>query len=310
MSEPTTVAEVLNRTPQPQATFRPYGFRRSESIGKLAGAMAKAQGMMKAAIKDAENPYYHSHYADLASVIEVVRVPLSSNEISWFQFPRTVEIVTGKDRQIWVEVETMLCHVSGEWISETLALPVATETAQGIGSAETYARRYSLGSICGVASEEDDGAESADPKKLSAANSLRNSSLAILTTAAGQGLKALAEAWKSLTPAARKACEGDEGRLKAIKEIAKNAGTAGLKGHGGNKPEPTNPVMELQDHILVECGCGWEHFKVAAVGSFWPEGTNAHSFVDVPPDLAMRILRDKEGLKRKVQLVRDKTKNV
>ena len=111
-----------------------------------------------------------------------------------------------------------------------------------------------------------------------------------------------------MTKEARKACQADLPSLKARAAKAEQAEPAGLKGHGGNKPEPTNVIMELQDHILVECGCGWEHFKVAAAGSFWPEAANAHSFADVPTELATRILRDKKGLEHRVQAVRDSMK--
>jgi hypothetical protein len=55
-----------------------------------------------------------------------------------------------------VHVETIMLHVSGQYISETLSLPVAKHDAQGIGSACTYARRYAWAAICGLAQEDDD----------------------------------------------------------------------------------------------------------------------------------------------------------
>ncbi len=130
-------------------TEQPRHFRRSDSIATLAGALAKAQGAMDGAKKDAANPFFKSKYADLASVWDAIREPLSANGLAVIQFPRS----TAEG----VEVETLLCHDSGEWVAETLTLPVGKYDPQGVGSAITYARRYGLQSITGVAPEDDDG---------------------------------------------------------------------------------------------------------------------------------------------------------
>jgi hypothetical protein len=308
MSE-TTVAK-------PESTFGEYlkrqaekTFRRSDSIAALAAALSKAQGEIEAAKKDSENPYFKSHYADLASVWDVIRKPFSEAGLAVMQFPRSTRIPSVKpdeDDSGLVEVETVLAHSSGEWVSETLAMPVANYTAHGVGAAITYGRRYALISFAGVSAEDDDGNGAVEPNKFAAANSLRNSTLAALTTIAQQGTDALADAWNKLTKEARKACQADLPSLKARAE--QHAATAGMKGHGGNKPEPSNPIMELQDHILVECKCGWEHFQMAAMGTFWPDALKAHSFADVPLEVAQRIMRDKDGLKSIVQAVRDSMK--
>ena len=133
---------------------------KSESIKELAAALAKAQGVMKGAIKDSANPFFKSRYADLASVVEAIRAAFSANGLSYIQ---TVE-PSDKDE---VRVETTLLHASGEWIScGILSLPVSKIDAQGYGSALTYARRYSLSAAVGVAPEDDDGnaASAAKPK--------------------------------------------------------------------------------------------------------------------------------------------------
>lgn len=135
--------------------------QKSESIAGLAAALAKAQGAMKGAVKDSANPFFKSKYADLASVVEAIRVAFASNGLSYIQ---TVE-PSDKDE---VRVETTILHSSGEWIScGVLSLPVSKSDAQGYGSALTYARRYSLSAATGVAPEDDDGnaASSAKPKK-------------------------------------------------------------------------------------------------------------------------------------------------
>ena len=133
---------------------------KSDSVAGLAAALAKAQGVMKGALKDSANPFFKSRYADLASVVEAIRAAFSANGLSYIQ---TVE-PSDKDE---VRVETTLLHSSGEWIScGILSLPVSKIDAQGYGSALTYARRYSLSAAVGVAPEDDDGnaASFAKPK--------------------------------------------------------------------------------------------------------------------------------------------------
>ena len=134
---------------------------RSEIINELASAMAKAQGAIRGALKDSDNPFFKSKYADLASVVEAIREPFAANGLSYIQCIEPSE----KNE---VRVETILMHASGQWIAcGVLALPVSKADAQGVGSAITYARRYSLSAAAGVAPEDDDGnaATKAAPKK-------------------------------------------------------------------------------------------------------------------------------------------------
>jgi len=128
---------------------------RSETIGKLSEALAKAQGEMKPASFDAQNPHFRSRYATLASIMEACRSALSQNQIAVVQGTSVVE-----DRVI---VTTMLIHASGEFISDQLSMNITKDSPQAIGSAITYARRYSLASLAGVVSDEDDDAEAAMP---------------------------------------------------------------------------------------------------------------------------------------------------
>lgn len=127
---------------QPEQTERP-------SLKNLAAALCKAQADMEGAKKDAKNPHFNSKYADLASVWDAIRVPLTKNGLSIVQLPRSM--------QGGVEVETILLHTSGESLSSVLAVPASKSDAQGFGSALTYARRYSLMAMVGVAPEDDDG---------------------------------------------------------------------------------------------------------------------------------------------------------
>ncbi len=128
---------------------------RSETIGKLSEALSKAQSAMKPASFDAQNPHFRSRYATLASIMEACRSALSQNQIAVVQGTSVVE-----DRVI---VTTMLIHASGEFISDQLSMNITKDSPQAIGSAITYARRYSLASLVGVVSDEDDDAEAAMP---------------------------------------------------------------------------------------------------------------------------------------------------
>jgi hypothetical protein len=129
----------------------------SESIKELAEALAKAQGQIEGAKKDTKGHNYK--YADLASVWEVCREPLSQNGLSVAQFPEG-----GPDQ---VTVVTRLFHSSGQWLESSLTLRPTKPDAQGIGSAITYARRYSLMAVAGIAPEDDDGQEASKPTSLS-----------------------------------------------------------------------------------------------------------------------------------------------
>jgi len=128
----------------------------SESLNELAVALAKAQGAIKGATRDADNPYFKSKYADLASVWDACRKALSDNGLSVVQTPST--------EGAQIAVTTLLLHTSGQWIRDTLALTAKDEGPQAAGSAITYARRYALASFVGVAPEDDDG-EGAEGRK-------------------------------------------------------------------------------------------------------------------------------------------------
>lgn len=121
----------------------------SPAINELATALAKAQGAMENALKDTSNPFFKSKYADLASVWGAARKPLSDNGLSVIQ-------TTNGDTDV-VTVITTLFHSSGQWIRGTLRMRPVKNDPQGVGSCITYARRYALAAMVGVAPEEDDG---------------------------------------------------------------------------------------------------------------------------------------------------------
>jgi hypothetical protein len=120
----------------------------SPTIGALAAALAKAQAAFKPALKDASNPFFKSRYCDLSGAIDAVRDALSTNGLA---------LVQSTDAGDKLVLHTTLLHSSGEWISGTYPITAVKTDPQGIGSPVTYARRYSLMALLGIAAEDDDG---------------------------------------------------------------------------------------------------------------------------------------------------------
>ena len=127
--------------------------RTSEAINEIAAALAKAQGGMKNAALNKVNPHFKSKYADLAGIRDAVIPALTGNGIAMVQtLEATVEGVH--------YLSTRLVHTSGQWIESVCPIPNGGDM-QKMGSAITYARRYSLSAICGIAADEDDDANEA-----------------------------------------------------------------------------------------------------------------------------------------------------
>ena len=124
---------------------------------KAAAAFVRAQAGFGAALKTSTNPHFRSRYADLSACVEAVIDSLHKNGFALMQ--KTHECESG------VAVETILMHESGEQISGgILRVPASKQDPQGYGSALTYARRYSLMAVCGIAPEDDDGNAASKPK--------------------------------------------------------------------------------------------------------------------------------------------------
>ena len=134
----------------------------------IATALAAAQINMGKALKQANNPHFRSKYADLGSVMDACLPALNERGIAVIQ-------PTGEN-ELGRFVETILIHgESGEQLSCRVPLIVGKNDMQGYGSAVTYARRYGLMAMAGIAAEDDDGNAAAKaapkqeaPKKISA----------------------------------------------------------------------------------------------------------------------------------------------
>ncbi len=127
-----------------------------DGTAALAAALVAAQRVVTTAKRDSTNPHYGSRYADLASVWEACRDPLTSHGIAVVQIPSA-----DGNR---VTVTTLLVHASGARLEGALTMTAKDASPQAIGSAITYARRYALMAMVGIAPEDDDG-EAAQPAR-------------------------------------------------------------------------------------------------------------------------------------------------
>jgi ERF superfamily len=121
----------------------------SEQTNEISAALAKAQGAINNPGKKAENPHFKSHYADLSGGINAIRDGLSTNGIAYTQATRIEGDV--------LMLDTRLAHSSGQWIECEYPVCKFPVQPQIMGSCMTYARRYSLFALVGIAGEDDDG---------------------------------------------------------------------------------------------------------------------------------------------------------
>lgn len=128
---------------------------RSESIASIAKSLAQFQQEVVQPEKSASNPHFKSKYVPLDNVVKSIADTAPKHGLSYIQTS-----VTENDK---AGVQTLLMHESGEWMEfEPFLLPIGQKsTPQAVGSAITYARRYTLSSIFGIASETDDDGNTA-----------------------------------------------------------------------------------------------------------------------------------------------------
>ena len=123
----------------------------SAQVGELFSALAKAQAEIQNPQRNAENPFFKSSYADLTSIWDVVREPLTKNGLSIAQFP-------GREGNE-VLLTTVLAHESGQYIISRMAMTPEKDNPHGQASCITYMRRFALAAAtgCAPAGEDDDG---------------------------------------------------------------------------------------------------------------------------------------------------------
>src|ERR1700691_6240321 len=134
--------------------------RSSESIASLAGALAKAQAELtnpEKSLTATIRPQSHGEaersfrYASLSSGLDIVRKTLGQHEIA------TVQTTAIDQTAGTVNLTTVLAHASGEWIASDWPVCAIADTAtpHRMGAALTYARRYALFTLVGIAGEDD-----------------------------------------------------------------------------------------------------------------------------------------------------------
>jgi hypothetical protein len=212
--------------------------RSSPSIAALAAALAKAQAALinpekslTATIRGDRQPERTFRYAPLASGLEIVRKTLGQHEIAMVQ-TTAIDQTAGT-----VNLTTLLAHASGEWIASDWPVCAISETAtpQRMGAALTYARRYALFTLVGIAGEDDlDGSDLNPP--LPQRHSGKDAATFTDKTERGNGAqqwrrqvmpirrngKATAIAAKSILPPAASATLRDQ-MLRELKELATTA---------------------------------------------------------------------------------------
>ena len=137
--------------------------KHSESIIELSKSLVKFNAKVGKVSKDANNPFFKNKYATIDNIIEEIRPILAEFGLSILQLP------SGDGAS--VQISTLLIHESGEWLeSETLTMKPVKNDPQGMGSAITYARRYSLQSFLSLNTGEDDDGNNASQQKKSTTN--------------------------------------------------------------------------------------------------------------------------------------------
>jgi len=130
----------------------------SNTVSEIAKALAKAQGEFDSAKKSSVNPHFRSKYADLSAIWDALRDVLPR-----FELCVTQTLMPNDNGKVFLI--TTLIHSSGEWFKSYYPLLIEKENSQGMGSAVSYARRYSLAAICGITQEDDDGNLASLPKQ-------------------------------------------------------------------------------------------------------------------------------------------------
>lgn len=181
----------------------------SENINELATALATAQGELEDAGRDKKG--YGYSYADLAQVLQLARPVLSKHGLSVVQMPH--------NEDGGIALTTRLCHTSGQWIEDTLVLPVeigkGMSTAQAIGSIITYGRRYSLTAMVGITQEDNDAAMR-DPRPVAMPKKSYPEEEEALREAAKGGLQSLQDVWKKLSREQHQALNSLKEELKPV----------------------------------------------------------------------------------------------
>jgi hypothetical protein len=137
----------------------------SNEINALIEALSKAQGEMGAAEKDSKNPFLDYKYSSLDAVIDACRPALSKNGLAVIQSSK--DIMEGDVPKVLVT--TMLAHLSGQWVRESISMPIIVQkgltSLQSMGVSITYGRRYGITGMVMITSDQDVDGSASEPEK-------------------------------------------------------------------------------------------------------------------------------------------------
>jgi hypothetical protein len=123
--------------------------KQSEQVDKIIPAFIAFQSDMPSVPKDGNNPHFKSKYATLGAITEATRPHLAKHGLGFMQWM--------SNRDGYQLIVTRIMHTSGQWMEdEGYILNPTKNDPQGMGSAVTYARRYTLGASLGIITEDDD----------------------------------------------------------------------------------------------------------------------------------------------------------
>lgn len=135
-------------------------------MSALTKALVAAQKSMPELQRDKINPHLNSQYISLERLLEEVLPVLNTHGLALLQFPTYVETESGRQPAL----RYALVHgESGESMEDTMLLVVERQSSQGLGSAITYARRYTLMALLGLSADEDDDGNKSTAKRTRAA---------------------------------------------------------------------------------------------------------------------------------------------
>lgn len=175
---------------------------------QLAKALTAFHTELPKVGKGSTNPAFKSKYADLADIVSVVLPALAKNGLAWITTPRV------SDDGFVLEYE--LRHTSGEAITGSWPLPDPEKaTPQQMGSAVTYAKRYTLSAVTGIAPDEDDDGNAASKGPGAAPRQARTTRVADPQEKIADALKAIANTTTAVN-------------LDAIEKHAKSLGIDGV----------------------------------------------------------------------------------
>jgi hypothetical protein len=164
MATPVMVNEsnagVVARTVRDGAVVGEHSVRRSPSLAKIAAALCAAQCELKNPVKNKQNPHFKNWYADLTAVLESILPVFTKHKLSVMQLPCELDDAPA--------MMTLIMHDSGEWVETVVKVRPVKLDPQSVGSAQSYAKRYALQSIAGIAAEDDDDGHAAtqQPQKV------------------------------------------------------------------------------------------------------------------------------------------------